>query len=221
MVEPGGVDLESVQIGAEDVAAVTAAYRVLLEVEPVTLADGGRRFPLARGAVEIVAGEPGVHAVRFVDAPAVGDDGYHGVRVLAALPAGAPAGDPGIAVDHVVVQTPDPERAIALWRDRLGIRLAFDRAFPERGLRLLFFRTNGITLEFAAPHPPLAEREGSDRLYGISYRVVDLEARRARLLAAGVDVSAVRPGMKRGTIVASVRSGTGGVPTLLLQAIDG
>jgi len=216
------MELDSVQVGAGDVAAAVAAYRLLLGVEPVPLPGGAWRFPLARGAIEVEAGAPCARSVRFVGAADVGPDRYHGLPVtVAAAPASAAPPDAGISIDHVVVQTPDPERAIALWRDRLGLRLAFDRAFAERGLRLLFFRSNGMTLEFAAPHPPLAERDGPDRLYGVSYRVTDLEARRARLVAAGVDVSAIRPGHKAGTVVASVRSGTAGVPTLLLQNVDG
>jgi catechol 2,3-dioxygenase-like lactoylglutathione lyase family enzyme len=120
-------------------------------------------------------------------------------------------------IDHVVVQSDDPDRAIALWRDRMGLRLALDRVFDDRGLRLVFFRSGGITLEYASPHPPPAARGDRDRFYGLSYRVLDLALQRERLLAAGVDVSPVRPGIRPGTSVVTVRSGTAGVPTLLLQ----
>jgi catechol 2,3-dioxygenase-like lactoylglutathione lyase family enzyme len=129
-------------------------------------------------------------------------------------------GAPVTAIDHVVVQSPDPDRAIALWRDRIGLRLALDRTFPERGLRLVFFRSGGLTLEIAGPHPPAAERDEPDRIHGVSYRVAELAAHRERLLAAGLDVSPIRTGMRSGTIVATVRSGTAGVPTLLLQIVD-
>ena len=73
------------------------------------------------------------------------------------------------------------------------------------------------TERFAAGHPPPADADAPDRLYGVSYRVADLQNRRERLLRAGVDVSPVRDGMRPGTSVVSVRSGTAGVPTLLLQ----
>ena len=97
------------------------------------------------------------------------------------------------------------------------MRLALDREFPDRHLRLLFFRSGGITLEYASPLPAATDRTAEDRIHGVSYRVTDLAARRERLLAAGVDVSELRPGMRPGTTVATVRSGTAGVPTLLLQ----
>jgi hypothetical protein len=51
----------------------------------------------------------------------------------------------------------------------------------------------------------------------LSWRVGDIDAARARLMAAGVDVSEVRTGRKPGTRVMSVRSGTCGVQTLLLE----
>jgi hypothetical protein len=40
---------------------------------------------------------------------------------------------------------------------------------------------------------------------------------RSRLLAAGVEVSEIRTGMRPGTSVCTVRGGTAGVPTLLLE----
>ena len=59
--------------------------------------------------------------------------------------------------------------------------------------------------------------DGPDRFHGVSYRVPDLVARRDRLLRAGVEVSEVRAGMRPGTSVVTVRAGTAGVPTLLLE----
>jgi catechol 2,3-dioxygenase-like lactoylglutathione lyase family enzyme len=220
------VRLDGVQLSVADVDEAAHAYAVLLGVEPSPAEGGVRRFQLLRGAVEIEPGDAGLRAVRFVREPGEagtwprGVEEYHGLRVeLTAAPAPPlPIRLAAVqAIDHVVVRTPDAERAIALWRDRLGLRLAFDRAFPARGLRLLFFRSGGITFEFATAHPPPEDRRGPDLLWGVSYRVADLAAHRERLLGAGLDVSELRPGNKAGTTVASVRSGTAGVPTLLLE----
>ena len=49
------------------------------------------------------------------------------------------------------------------------------------------------------------------------WRVADIDATHARLVAAGIDVSEVRTGRKPGTRVMTVRNGTCGVPTLLVQ----
>jgi hypothetical protein len=56
-----------------------------------------------------------------------------------------------------------------------------------------------------------------DKLWGLSWRVADIDATRVRLLSAGIDVSEVRTGRKPGTRVLSVRSGTCGIPTLLVE----
>ena len=51
----------------------------------------------------------------------------------------------------------------------------------------------------------------------MSWRVADIDATHARLVAAGIDVSQVRVGRKPGTRVLSVRNGTCGIHTLLLE----
>jgi catechol 2,3-dioxygenase-like lactoylglutathione lyase family enzyme len=119
------------------------------------------------------------------------------------------------AMDHVVVATADPERAAALYGARLGLNMALDRSHPEWG-RLMFFRCGDLIVE-VAHRPGKADDDAPDRLRGICWRVVDIDATHARLVAAGVDVSDVRTGRKPGTRVMTVRSGTCGVPTLLVQ----
>jgi catechol 2,3-dioxygenase-like lactoylglutathione lyase family enzyme len=120
------------------------------------------------------------------------------------------------AVDHVVIMTGDPEPCRELYGDKLGLRLALDRTFEKRGIRLLFFRVGGVTVECAAPLVASASRSDSDRLWGISYRVPDVAAARDRVAASGFDVSEVRAGHKSGTRVCTVRNETHGVATLLL-----
>ena len=209
--------LAGVCLGTDDLATAERSYEVLLGVPPVVRSDGTVRFALERGSVDLVHGES-VRALRFAaeePAPAIV---ARGVRILVAAERDEPPPvEAAIAIDHIVVHTIDPDAAIATWRDRMGMRLALDREFPARHLRLLFFRSGGITLEYASPLPAATARTGADRIHGVSYRVTDLAARRERLLAAGVDVSELRPGMRPGTTVATVRSGTAGVPTLLLQ----
>ncbi len=120
------------------------------------------------------------------------------------------------ALDHVVVQTSDPDAALRLYRDVLGIRLALDRSFPSFGARLLFFRIAGITVEIAAKLGAVPDPDTPDRLGGLAWNVPDADAARRRLAAAGFDVSEVRAGRKPGTRVCTVRDGTHGVPTLLI-----
>jgi len=123
------------------------------------------------------------------------------------------------AMDHVVVSTADPERAAALYGARLGLDMALDRSHPDWG-RLMFFRCGDLIVEVT--HRPGKQADAGrdrpqDRLRGMCWRVADIDATHARLTAAGVDVSEVRTGRKRGKRVMTVRNGTCGVPTLLVQ----
>jgi catechol 2,3-dioxygenase-like lactoylglutathione lyase family enzyme len=217
---------DSVRVHVAELDVAARAYELLLGVR-ASSRDGVQRFQLGRGAVELAQGEPGLHALRFV---ATGDEAtawptedgaFHGlcVRVGPLLDTNAPAAahDAVDAIDHVVIHSPDLDRACALWRDRLGLRLALDREFPGRGLRMLFFRSGSVTLEFVGTLTQPVDPGCPDYLYGIAYRVSDIEACRARLLRGGLDVSTIRPGHKPGTSVATVRSGTADVPTLLLS----
>jgi catechol 2,3-dioxygenase-like lactoylglutathione lyase family enzyme len=147
----------------------------------------------------------------------------HGVRIFlmqqAALPSAprlAPEPAAVTGLDHVVIRTPDPERATALYGARLGLDMRLDRSNEAWGARLLFFRCGDLIVEVA--HDLKAGRgDGPDRLWGLSWRVPDAAAARARLQAAGLDVSEVRAGRRPGTRVLTLRAGTCGVPTLLLE----
>jgi len=119
------------------------------------------------------------------------------------------------AMDHVVIATADPERAAALYGARLGLDMALDRSHPEWG-RLMFFRCGDLIVEVV--HRPGKDADVKrDRLWGLSWRVADIDATRVRLVSSGVDVSEVRTGRKPGTRVLTVRNGTCGIPTLLVE----
>jgi len=130
-------------------------------------------------------------------------------------PAVAPEAAIG-AFDHVVVLSDDAEASRDFYRDGLGLRLALDRDFEARGIRICFFRVGGMTVEVAGPRTPRAGG-GNDRFGGICYQVGDVDAAQSRLAAAGFDVSETRTGHKPGTRVCTVRGEPCGVPTLLIQ----
>ncbi|GAM99537.1 hypothetical protein U91I_03191 [alpha proteobacterium U9-1i] len=139
----------------------------------------------------------------------------HGVRLFALqrddMPAPANARDDGVSgLDHIVVRTADPERAAALYGARLGLDMRLDREIAGR--RLMFFRCGDAVVEIIQQSDAAA-----DSLWGLSWRIANADAARERLVAAGVDVSEVRTGMKPGTRVFSVRNQTCGVPTLMIE----
>jgi len=125
------------------------------------------------------------------------------------------AAAPILGLDHVVVSTEHPEQAAALYGARLGLDMALDRSHQDWG-RLMFFRCGDLIVEIV--HRPVAGADRRhDKLWGLSWRVADIEATRARLMAAGLDVSEIRAGRKPGTRVASLRDGTCGIHSLLLE----
>ncbi len=140
------------------------------------------------------------------------------------LPELSPAGDPAASAhgfDHVVVQTPDPDAARVFYGDGLGLRLALDKSFPQWGVRLLFFRVGGVTVELAARLGAAPAPAALDRAWGISYRVANADLARARLAEAGVEVSEVRTGRRPHTRVFTVSGPTCGVATLMLEPEPG
>ncbi len=133
------------------------------------------------------------------------------------LPRSEPA-DPGSvgALDHVVVASRDLEASGAVFGETLALRLALDRRFEARGLRILFFRLAGVTLEVTGPLVTASDAGSRDSFFGLAWRVRDVRAARERVSAAGFDASELRAGHKPGTLVCTVRSGTRGVATLLI-----
>jgi catechol 2,3-dioxygenase-like lactoylglutathione lyase family enzyme len=147
----------------------------------------------------------------------------HGVSIALAertrrfSPKPAPVGAV-VGLDHVVINTPNPDRAVALYGARLGLDFRLDRSNPQWGSRLMFFRCGGAVVEIGARLGGEAAPDGPDRLSGLAWRVAEPDAAQARLAAAGLDVSEVRAGRKPGTKVFTVRSGVPGAPTLMLSA---
>lgn len=122
------------------------------------------------------------------------------------------------ALDHVVVRTPNPERAIAFYAGRLGLDLRLDRSNPDWGTRLLFFRCGDLVVEIAHDLNKGVSDE-PDQLWGLSWRTPDIAKANARLKAAGVDVAEPRDGRRPGSQVFTVKSGTEGVPTIVIGGI--
>jgi catechol 2,3-dioxygenase-like lactoylglutathione lyase family enzyme len=136
----------------------------------------------------------------------------------ACLPPSSATGEPDAAVaglDHVVIRSPNPERTVALYAGRLGLSLRLDRSEPAWGARLLFFRCGDLIVEVAHDLKAGVSEE-PDRLWGVSWRVPDIAKAHARLRAAGVDVSDIRPGRRPRTRVFTAKSHTAGVPTLVI-----
>ncbi|MCH7866649.1 MAG: VOC family protein [Myxococcales bacterium] len=120
--------------------------------------------------------------------------------------------------DHVVIFSGDAERAIDLYGTKLGIRLALDRTFEKRKTRILFFRLGHFTIEIGTPLGNQTDEPAKgDRLWGLAYRVDDIDAASERIAKAGLEVSEIREGHKAGTRVCTLKSKPAGVATLIIQ----
>lgn len=118
-----------------------------------------------------------------------------------------------LGVDHLVLRTSDAESCVQLFSVGLGLRLALDKNEPDWGGRMLFFRVGKLTLEVIESADAEA---GPDYFWGIAYRCADLSATAAQLKADNVALSDTRPGRKPGTNVATIKSHTLELPTLLI-----
>lgn len=128
-----------------------------------------------------------------------------------------PAGKASVhTLDHIVINTPNPDRAAANYGARLGLDLRLDRTAAEWKTRFLFFRLGGLTLEIINRLDESAGPQSNDRIWGLTWEVHDIHGARARLTGEGLDCSDIRPGRKPGTRVFTVKSGTLGVPTLFI-----
>lgn len=190
---------EGMWIAAFQVDDVAASARLLsrrgLDVEPYAsvarVKAAGLDFVLTPGRI---GAEP---------SPVIGDDD-------ASVP----------SLDHIVVHTSNPDRALGLYGAKFGLDLRLDRANEQWGARQLFFRCGGTVFEVGASlkAPATPESLGEpDRFGGLAWRVTNPEAARERIAAAGFDVSEVRKGRKPGTSTFTVREAPAGVPTIMIQ----
>ncbi|HRD44962.1 MAG TPA: VOC family protein, partial [Caulobacter sp.] len=130
-------------------------------------------------------------------------------------PATVDEGSSVAGLDHVVIRTPNPDRAAALYGARLGLAMRLDRSNPDWGTRLMFFRVGDLVVEIA--HDLKAGvSSGPDEAWGLSWRVADVEAAHHRMAGQRVEVSEIRKGRKPGTRVFTVKGAPGAVPTIVI-----
>ena len=117
-------------------------------------------------------------------------------------------------LDHVVINTNNADSFIETYRDVFKIRLALDKTIEHWDSRMLFFRLNKTTIEVV--ERPNNEKP-KDTLWGLAWEVETIEDTHKRLVSEGVEVSDIKTGLKENTLVATVKSHTHNVPTLIIQ----
>ena len=117
-------------------------------------------------------------------------------------------------LDHVVINTQDADAFISIYRDVYKIRLALDKTIEHWKRRMLFFRTNATTIEVIEEKD---KQESADELWGLAWEVDSIEDAHKRLVSNNVEVTPIKEGLKKGTLVATIKSHTCNVPTLLIE----
>jgi hypothetical protein len=106
-----------------------------------------------------------------------------------------------IAIDHVVVTSPDPARTV----DALRTAGMEPRRTREHGaMRQTFFRVGSVILELVGPPQPSGN--GPARFWGIAFTVGDLDATAALL---GNGLGEVKAAVQPGRRIASLRKEAG------------
>ena len=103
---------------------------------------------------------------------------------------------------------------ISFYKDIFNIRLALDKVIEHWKSRMLFFRVNKTTIEVIERKN---EDDSQDSLWGLAWEVESIEEAYKRLISEGVDVTPIKEGLKENTLVATIKSHTHNVPTLLIE----
>lgn len=147
---------------------------------------------------------------------AVVDDAPVGIFEAAALEAsgGGTSGEI-LGLDHVVMNCRSRDGALALFGAVLGFDFRLDHrlSLPAGGeVRQLFFRGAGAIVEVL-----VGEADGPTiSLWGLAWTSADIDRSHTRLAAAGVELSPIRAGRKRGTRVFTIRGADLVVPTIVI-----
>ena len=225
--------ISHVTVATPDIETSVADYTHLLGTEPVA-SDGAFAFGTGNIALVLraVPGEPAGmsgFAFRTKDIEkarqgfarcglASAGDGVFDARATHGLPVAMTdralprSKTSAWSLDHVVIRTPNPERAVALYGGRFGLDMRLDRSNPDWNARLMFFRCGDLVVEIAHVLSD-GVSDGPDTFGGLSWRVPDIDAEHARLSAQGFELSPVRTGRRSGSKVCTVRNRTSGVPT--------
>ena len=119
-------------------------------------------------------------------------------------------------LDHVVINTNDADGFINIYQDIFNIRLALDRIIEHWKSRMLFFRVNKTTIEVIEKKD---DKDPNDSLWGLAWEVESIKDAHERLVSKGVEVTEIKKGLKENTLVATIKSHTHNVPTLLIEHI--
>jgi hypothetical protein len=168
-----------------------------------------------RGIVRWSLRDAGSPQLDSRDSPGALDslDGLDTRRSDAPPPTGGRHPNGVVAIDHVVVMSPDLDRTVtALRAAGFDLRRIREGATPGGSVRQAFFRMAEVILEVVqAPENVKLDPDGPARLWGISFLVEDMDITAAALGdLLGSPRAAVQPGRQ----IATLRRGAGLGPAI-------
>ena len=104
-----------------------------------------------------------------------------------------------------------------MYRDVFKIRLALDKVIEHWKKRILFFRTNDTTIEVIESN---SSEDKSDNFWGLAWATKSIEKSHKRLTDEGIEITPIKEGLKENTLVATLKSHTNNVPTLLIEHLN-
>ena len=130
-------------------------------------------------------------------------------------------------IDHIGVAVEDLEEAIALYRDRLGMREQHRETVEEQGVHAVLLEIGGSHVELISPIGPggsvarFLERNGAG-LHHVAYRTDDIDAALKRLVSAGLRMIDEEPrvGIRDSRVAFVHPKSTGGVLTEIVQPAE-
>jgi hypothetical protein len=205
---------------------MTSIAELLVASDPAAWRDVGFcvdgdvcRIGSVRVRLDPGAGRGGVRSWVLAGAPDESVDDVDGVPTSHGEPSeGPPPSHPNgaLAIDHLVLATPDLSRTIATVEARLGVRLRHTRDSDTYGapLRQAFFRLGEVILEVVGPPEP-DPAGGRARFFGLALTLADLDAAKKVL---GDRMGTPKPAVQEGRTITTIKEAAGLRVTVALMS---
>ena len=120
-------------------------------------------------------------------------------------------------IDHIVIASNDSAATAQLFSDHFGFPIKRTMSRPGTRAHLEFAKLDEVVLEFAGPGEVQPYDEVKGRIGGIVLAVPDIDAAVAAIRAKGYECGEPHAAVQPGAKIATVKSGTAGVPFAFIQ----
>jgi methylmalonyl-CoA/ethylmalonyl-CoA epimerase len=130
-------------------------------------------------------------------------------------------------IDHIGIAVGDLDGAVALYRDRFGMREQHRETVEEQGVHAVLLEIGDAHVELISPIGPeggvarFLERNG-DGMHHVAYRTDDIDTTLERLVASGIRMIDEEPrvGIQGSRVAFAHPKSTGGVLTEIVQPAE-